>query len=102
MRWVATAAVMPSRSRAAGADDTLVALPQSDSAMVIDVHRLLSETLPQVFTGDAAKLAQINSEIDKFKTETGVDARAVNRVVLGTRYVYPSATVTKFETVATV
>ena len=84
------------------AKDTLSFLPASDGVMVIDVRRLLNETLPQVFAGDSAKLAQINSEIDKFKTETGVDARALNRVVLGSRYVYPSANVTKLETVAIV
>jgi hypothetical protein len=88
----------PARTAAPG--DTLSFLPASDGVMVIDVRRLLNETLPKVFADDNAKLAQINSEIDQFKTETGVDPRSLNRVVLGTRYVYPSPTVTKFETVA--
>jgi hypothetical protein len=53
-----------------------------------------------VFAADPAKLAQINSEIDKFKTETGIDARAFNRVVVAARYTHPTPTVTKLEPVA--
>jgi hypothetical protein len=87
-------------TRAVAADDTLNFLPASDGVMVIDVRRLLNETLPRVFAGDNAKLAQVNAEIDKFKTQTGVDPRALNRVVVGTRYVYPSPNVTRMETVA--
>ena len=98
----ATTAFSQTRTRANVANNALAFLPASDGVMVIDVRRVLSETLPQVFAGDSAKLAQINSEIDKFKTETGVDPHALNRVVLGTRYVYPSANVTKMETVAIV
>ncbi|HEV2714866.1 MAG TPA: hypothetical protein VGU64_06340 [Terriglobales bacterium] len=75
-------------------------LPASDGVVLIDVHRLLSETLPRVFAADSAKLSQVNAEIDKFKTETGVDARALTRVVVGTRYTYPSPNVTKLESVA--
>jgi len=97
---VASSLAQTRPARANVANDALSFLPPSDGVMVIDVRRLLNETLPQVFAGDSAKLAQINSEIDKFKTETGVDARALNRIVLGTRYVYPSANVTKFETIA--
>jgi len=99
---VASSPAQTRPARTTAANETLSFLPPSDGVMIIDVRRLLNETLPQVFAGDSAKLAQINSEIDKFKTETGVDASALNRVVLGTRYVYPSANVTKFETVAIV
>lgn len=88
------------RTRATAADSPLNFLPASDGVMVIDARRLMNETLPQVFAADSAKLVQVNSEIDKFKTETGVDPRSLNRVVLGTRYVYPAANVTKLETVA--
>jgi hypothetical protein len=61
---------------------------------------LLNETMPRVLAGDAAKLAQANAEIDKFKTRTGIDPRAFDRVVLSTRFTYPSPRVTKLETVA--
>jgi hypothetical protein len=75
-------------------------VPASDGVAVVDANRLLNETLPRVFAGDAAKLAQINSELDKFKTETGIDPRAFDRVVVSARYTHPSPTVTKLEPVA--
>jgi hypothetical protein len=68
--------------------------------MLIDVRRLLNETMPQILGGDKEKLAQANAEIDKFKSRTGIDPRAFDRVVLGVRYTYPTSNTTKLETVA--
>lgn len=75
-------------------------VPASDGVVVVDVKRLINETLPRVFAGDATKLAQINSELDKFKTQTGIDARQFNRAVVAARYVHPTPNVTKLEPVA--
>ena len=75
-------------------------LPASDAVVLIDVKRLLNETMPRILAGDQTKLAQANAEIEKFKSRTGVDPRSFDRVALGVRYVYPSANVTKLETVA--
>ena len=75
-------------------------VPASDGVVVVDANRLLNETLPRVFAGDAAKLAHINSELDKLQNDTGIDARAFERVVVSARYTYPSPTVTKLEPVA--
>lgn len=80
--------------------DALSYLPASDAIALIDVRRLLNETMPGILAGDQAKLATANAEIDKFKTRTGIDLRSFDRVVLGVRYAYPSARVTKLETVA--
>lgn len=74
-------------------------LPASDAIALIDIRRLLNETMPSILGSDQAKLATANAEIDKFKTRTGIDLRSFDRVVLGVRYTYPSARVTKFETV---
>jgi hypothetical protein len=82
--------------------DALTFLPASDAVALIDVHRLLNETLPRIFAGDAVKLAQVNSEIDKFKARTGIDPRTFDRVALGIRYTYPARNITKIETVAIV
>jgi len=82
------------------ASDVFAFVPKSDGIVVVDVNRLLNETLPNVFAGDAAKLAQINSEIDKFKMQTGIDARTFKRAVVAARYTYPSPDVTKLEPVA--
>lgn len=75
-------------------------LPASDAVAIVDVKRMLTETMPSILGSDEAKLAQANAEIDKFKTKTGVDLRQFNRVAVGTRYAYPNATTTKLETVA--
>ena len=89
-----------SATSAAPPADPLSYLPASDGIALIDVRRMLNETMPRILSGDPAKLAQANAEIDKFKTRTGIDPRAFDRVVLGTRFTYPSAKVTKLETVA--
>ncbi len=75
-------------------------LPASDGVAVVDVKRMLNETMPGILGSDAAKLAQANAEVDKFKTRTGIDLRSVNRLTIGIRYTYPNATTTKLETVA--
>src|SRR5256714_2104334 len=75
-------------------------LPASDAIAVVDVKRMLNETMPGIVGGDAAKLAEANAEVDKFKTRTGVDLHSMDRVVIGIRYTYPTATSTRLETVA--
>lgn len=75
-------------------------LPASDAVAVVNVKRMLNETMPMILGSDPAKLAQANAEVDKFKTKTGVDPRSFDRVVFGMRYTYPSSNTTKFESVA--
>jgi hypothetical protein len=77
-----------------------VTFPASDAIAIVDVKRMLNETMPSILGSDQAKLAQANAEVDKFKTKTGVDLRQFNRVAVGVRYAYPNATTTKLETVA--
>jgi hypothetical protein len=88
------------RTKSAAPAETLSYLPASDGLALIDVRRMLNETMPLILSGDPAKLAQANAEIDKFKTRTGIDPRSFDRVVVGTRYTYPTSRVTKLETVA--
>lgn len=88
------------RSAARPASDVGNYLPASDVIAVVNVKRMLTETMPSVLGSDPAKLAQANAEVDKFKTKTGVDLRSFDRVVVGLRYAYPSAKSTKLEMVA--
>ncbi len=90
----------PPSANAATAAEALSYLPVSDAIALIDVRRLLNQTLPRILAQDPAKLAQANADVEKFKARTGIDPRSFDRVVLGTRYVYPSPNVTKLETVA--
>jgi len=82
------------------ATDAFAFLPQSDGVLMIDVNRLLNETLPRVAGGDPAKLAHITSDIDEFKAKTGVDPRAFDRLVIGVRFTNPTPDVTKLEPLA--
>jgi hypothetical protein len=66
----------------------------------IDVRRLLSEGLPRAYSGNPAELARVNAEIDKFKTTTGLDARAFERAAVGVTYTRTAAGKTLVETVA--
>jgi hypothetical protein len=77
----------------------LTALPQSDAVVLVQVKRLLNEALPKILAGSPAKLAEANAEIDRFKTKTGIDPRLFDQVALGMHYNYPSAGVTKVDTV---
>jgi hypothetical protein len=87
----------------AAAQDPLTMLPASDAVVTADVRRVLNEALPRAFASDAAKLTQINADIDRFKTRTGVDLRSIERMALGVRlHEVPSQSgqATRMETVA--
>ena len=88
------------RPSAPAPSNTASYLPASDAIAVVDVKRMLRETMPSILGGDAAKLAEANAEVDKFKTKTGVDLHSIDRVVIGIHYTYPTATSTRLETVA--
>src|SRR2546422_834637 len=72
----------------------LSTLPPSDAVIFIDVRRLLNEAIPGVFAAEPAKLAQVNTQIDSFKTKTGIDLRSFERLAVGLRYTYPAAGIT--------
>ena len=91
---------LPARTVPTAAAENLSYLPASDAILLIDARRLLNETIPSILAGDPAKVAQANAEIDKFKARTGIDPRSFDRVVVGSRFTFPSAGVTKLETVA--
>ena len=82
------------------ANDLLAALPQSDAVALTKVHRLLDEGLPKIAAENQAKLAEVNAEIEKFKTKTGIDVRSFDQLALGMRYSYPRQGVTKVDTIA--
>jgi hypothetical protein len=75
-------------------------LPPSDAVAIVDVKRMLNETMPGILRGDGPKLAQANADVDKFKTRTGVDLRSVDRLAIGVRYTYPAEKSIKLEVVA--
>jgi hypothetical protein len=89
----ATAAVSPAHT-------LLPTLPASDVAMFVEVQKILNDALPRALADDKAKMAQINSEIDNFKTRYGIDARQFDSVVVGMTFVKRSETVITTDIVA--
>lgn len=78
----------------------MTGLPESDAVAQIKVKQLLSEAMPRILANNPAKLAEVNTSIDRFKDRTGLDPRMFEQVALGIRYTYPSEGVTKLQTVA--
>jgi hypothetical protein len=76
----------PAAQAANASAGLLAALPASDAVVSIDVRRLLTEAMPRAYAGNAAELARVNSEIDKFKARTGLDARQFERIAFGATY----------------
>lgn len=85
------------RAAAQAGAGQVVALPESDGVMFVDMRRLLTEAMPRVFGSDATKLASVNADIEAFKQRTGIDPRSFDRLAVGVRFTNPSADVTKID-----
>ena len=95
------AAQTRARNTAAPAPSGLLTrLPESDAVAQVKLRQLLNESLPRIFANNSAKLAEINTSIESFKTRTGLDPRMFETIALGARFSYPGEGVTKVQTVA--
>ncbi len=102
---LATACVLPlsaqtTRVATRATSSALAGLPASDAVVTVDVQRLFKEALPRVYANDAAKLAEINADVEEFKTRTGLDPRTFERVAVGVRFVDLPSGAVKAEPVA--
>lgn len=88
------------RAVSSSASDPLASLPASDAVAVVDMRRIITQLVPRVLANDAARLTQINAELDRFRERTGVDPRSIERLALGMRYVNLPGGATKVDTVA--
>lgn len=79
-----------------------VPLPASDALLAVDLEKLFKEVVPRALAGDSARLAQVNADVDAFKTRTGIDARAFERLVVGARIVRLESGALKIDNVAAV
>lgn len=82
------------------APSLLASLPESDAVATIKVNRLLSDLMPRILANNTAKIAELNANIENFKTRTGLDPRSFDEVALGIRFTYPREGVTKLVTAA--
>ncbi len=78
----------------------LSTLPPSDAVAIINVSRVFKEVMPKLMAENPAKLAEITSELEKFKAQTGLDPRSFEQVAVGFSYSYPREGVTKISNVA--
>jgi hypothetical protein len=78
----------------------LSSLPPSDAVAIVNLSRVFNEALPKLLAENPAKLAEITSELAKFKTQTGLDPHSFDQIALGFSYKYPREGITKISTVA--
>jgi len=91
------------RSRTAStaqAPTLLSSLPPSDAVALVNVNRVLDEALPKLLAENPAKLADITTELAKFKTQTGLDPRSFDQIALSLNYKYPREGITRISTAA--
>lgn len=99
---LAALSTQASAQTSAAARTPPVPLPASDAVLTVDLKRLLSEAVPRALAGDAARLAQVNADIEGFKTRTGIDARAFDTLAVGARIVKLPSGATKIDNVVAV
>ena len=93
--------VVAQRNRTTAAPPSLLSsLPPSDAVALVNVNRVIDEALPKLLAENPAKLAEVTAELQKFKTQTGIDPRSFDQVALGLSYSYPREGITKISTVA--
>src|SRR5688500_17819504 len=83
-------AAAPARTapaRASAPQAASVPLPAADALLTIEVLRLLTEVVPRALASDKERLAQVNTDVEQFKTRTGIDARDFETVWVGARLV---------------
>ena len=88
------------RNTAPAANSLMASLPQSDAVAQVKMKQLFSEAMPRILANNPARLAQVNASVEEFKTRTGLDPRMFDHVAFGVRFTFPSAGVTKVQTVA--
>lgn len=69
------------------AQQALPALPASDAVALVELRRLLSDAVPRALASDPARLAEVNADVERFKTQTGIDPRAFDHLAAGSRFV---------------
>lgn len=86
-RGASTPARTGATAQRAQAAQAVPALPASDAVVLVEMRRLLNDALPRALASDAPRLASINADIDRFKTQTGIDPRAFETLAVGSRFV---------------
>lgn len=56
--------------------------------------------MPRALGSDQARLTRVNADLDRFKTRTGIDLRAFERIAFGARFLHPRPGITTATKVA--
>lgn len=67
------------------ASEILALLPKADAVAVVDVRRLMTEAMPLALSTDASKVGKLNTHLDEFKAQTGLDPRKWDQVAIAAR-----------------
>ena len=54
----------------------------------------MNEAVPKALADSPAKLAEFNADLDKFKSQTGIDARSFQDMAIGMLYQHPRPEIT--------
>lgn len=86
-------------NNAKSSNELAVLLPSSDMVLTLDSDRFLNQALPQILSSNESVLTNINDEIAKIKTKTGLDLREFRQVAVGVKTVEISKGKTSFQPV---
>lgn len=67
-------------------DTFLESLPDSNGVILINVNRLINEAIPTIVSDDSRKLAEIEQEIQKIKSSTGIDLKQVDQIAVSLNF----------------
>jgi len=88
------------RNTPAAPPSLLNSLPKSDAVVQVKMKQLFNEAMPRILANNPARLAQVNAEVENFKTRTGLDLRMFDQVAVGAKFTYPGEGVLKVQSVA--
>lgn len=77
----------PAQTHAQMAASAQVPLPASDAVLTLDLRRLFTEVVPRALASDTTRLAQVNADVEEFKTRTGLDVRQFDMLTVGAKFV---------------
>ena len=88
------------RNTAPAANTLMSSLPKSDAVAQVKMKQLINEAMPRILANNPARLAQVNTSVENFKTRTGLDPRMFDEVAIGVRFTFPGEGTAKAQTVA--
>jgi hypothetical protein len=61
-------------------------LPKSDSVVIVDLQRVMTEVAPQVMAGNAKLLGEVNTRVEEINSQIGIDLRQFDQLAAGVNF----------------